>query len=551
MGRGRKRPPGVPGGAEPGSPGEPGGVRPGTPGGGGSGSGPRRFTEAEQRAFLEELEGSGESVQAFARRIGVTVWTVYWWRKAARRLSAAKAPAGSGSAALEARPGKQAKRPAAGERRVPSYGPDARREAVEAYRKSGLSQQDFGKLWGVSAASIGKWSRAYETGGPKALEEKARGRPKGSGGMFPRLPQAVREAIVATKRRFPTFGLRKVRDFLLRFQGIRVSAGGVRSTLVAASGAASGEGGDPLVGPSKPSRPVRKRKPMVRRFERARAGQLWQTDITSFVLARHHVRVYLVAFIDDHSRYVVSFGLHTHQKNEMVQEALLEGIEKFGKPEEVLSDQGPQYFSWRGKSSFRRLLDRKGIKHVVARSRQSRPMTVGKCGRVVETVKVEFWERCQPQDLSEAGERMGHCVASSIGFGRAGASAGWSRADRVLRGLGAPAADDRGGSHEARACARAGRAAADAGLPLRADRGPAGVAARGEGEARDPDAGRSPEGDGAVGARSLRGPRMCSGTEGEDDPWERRQRTTPYRRRRARWRRQGRRSFRSPRRSRR
>ena len=96
MGRGRKRPPGVPGGAEPGSPGEPGGVRPGTPGGGGSGSGPRRFTEAEQRAFLEELEGSGESVQAFARRIGVTVWTVYWWRKAARRLSAAKAPRGAG-----------------------------------------------------------------------------------------------------------------------------------------------------------------------------------------------------------------------------------------------------------------------------------------------------------------------------------------------------------------------------------------------------------------------------------------------------------------------
>lgn len=390
MGRGRKRPPG-------------------TPGGGGSGSGPRRFTEAEQRAFLEELEGSGESVQTFARRIGVTVWTVYWWRKAARRLSAAKARAGSGSAALEARPGKQAKRPAAGERRVPSYGPDARREAVEAYRKSGLSQQDFGKLWGVSAASIGKWSRAYETGGPKALEEKARGRPKGSGGMFPRLPQAVREAIVATKRRFPTFGLRKVRDFLLRFQGIRVSAGGVRSTLVAASGAASGEGGDPLVGPSKPSRPVRKRKPMVRRFERARAGQLWQTDITSFVLARHHVRVYLVAFIDDHSRYVVSFGLHTHQKNEMVQEALLEGIEKFGKPEEVLSDQGPQYFSWRGKSSFRRLLDRKGIKHVVARSHH--PMTVGKCERFWETVKVEFWERCQPQDLSEARERIGHFIA--------------------------------------------------------------------------------------------------------------------------------------------
>ena len=132
MGRGRKRPPGVPGGAEPGSPGEPGGVRPGTPGGGGSGSGPRRFTEAEQRAFLEELEGSGESVQAFARRIGVTVWTVSGGGR--RRAGCPPRRPRRGAGPLPWKRGRGSRRsgqrPASG-RRVPSYGPDARREAVE------------------------------------------------------------------------------------------------------------------------------------------------------------------------------------------------------------------------------------------------------------------------------------------------------------------------------------------------------------------------------------------------------------------------------------
>jgi hypothetical protein len=42
-------------------------------------------------------------------------------------------------------------------------------------------------------------------------------------------------------------------------------------------------------------------------------------------------------------------------------EALLEGVQRFGKPEEVLTDQGRQYFTWRGKGEFQKLLDREGI----------------------------------------------------------------------------------------------------------------------------------------------------------------------------------------------
>ena len=41
-----------------------------------------------------------------------------------------------------------------------------------------------------------------------------------------------------------------------------------------------------------------------------------------------------------------------------IHEALAEGISKYGRPKEVLTDQGRQYFAWRGKSEFQRLLER-------------------------------------------------------------------------------------------------------------------------------------------------------------------------------------------------
>jgi len=271
------------------------------------------------------------------------------------------------------------------------YPVDQRRQAVEAFHKSSMNIEDFSRVWGVGSHSLRKWLKRYEKDGPKGLERqngKQLGRPRRSG---------MRQEIAEVLGKHPDFGLRKVRDFLARFHGVRVSAGSVRNTLQ--------EKGLSTI-PHR--RKYRKRQP-PRRFERARAGELWQTDITSFVLTRHSQRVYLTVFLDDYSRYVVSWGLYLHQKQDIVIETLLSGIERFGKPKEVLTDQGRQYFAWRGKSDFQKLLIREGIQHVVARTHH--PQTVGKTERFWATVGEEFWERIQPQELTEAKERFGHFVA--------------------------------------------------------------------------------------------------------------------------------------------
>ena len=50
-------------------------------------------------------------------------------------------------------------------------------------------------------------------------------------------------------------------------------------------------------------------------------------------------KVYLVGFMDDYSRYVVSWAMAHHQKSSLVIEALERGIAEYGQPQEVLTDQ--------------------------------------------------------------------------------------------------------------------------------------------------------------------------------------------------------------------
>src|SRR6185369_598758 len=95
------------------------------------------------------------------------------------------------------------------------YQPDQRRQAVEAFYKSGMNIGDFARVWGVGEVSLREWVKRYEQDGPKGLERKQytrAGRPRRAG---------MREEIAEVQRKYPDFGLRKVRDFLARFHGVR------------------------------------------------------------------------------------------------------------------------------------------------------------------------------------------------------------------------------------------------------------------------------------------------------------------------------------------
>ncbi len=89
----------------------------------------------------------------------------------------------------------------------------------------------------------------------------------------------------------------------------------------------------------------------------------------TFILKRQNRRVYLVAFMDDHSRFIVGYGLHASQSSALVLKVLRAALTGFGTPEEIITDNGSQYLTWRGKSAFTRELAKRGIKQIVAHRR--------------------------------------------------------------------------------------------------------------------------------------------------------------------------------------
>jgi transposase InsO family protein len=331
------------------------------------------YTPKDRARILKEWKRSDVGVMQFCKQQGIAYDTLRGWIKKNEEGQ----PLESSS------------------RRGPND-PQARIQAVEAFEKSGLTVRDFAKTWGVGPSSLARWAKIYREQGPKGLQRpslvegaKKRG-PKG-------IPRALKEEIADVKRKNPNFGLRQVRGFLNRFRGVDANEGTINRTIKEEN----------LVVP-----PVRRRRRRsankVRRFEMERPMQLWQTDITSFSLTKHQIKCYLTVFLDDRSRFIVGWNVGLKQSREFVVEALLSGIQRFGRPETVLSDQGPQYFSWKGKSKFQKLLKQHGIHHSVARSHH--PQTVGKCERFWKTMKDELWERTAPTDLDDARTRMAHFI---------------------------------------------------------------------------------------------------------------------------------------------
>src|SRR5262245_56481835 len=94
--------------------------------------------------------------------------------------------------------GTASKRPALGRRRG-QWTPETRREALEAFRRSGLTQAMFAKQWGVNAATFSGWVGRYGREGAKGLEPGA-GIAKDRRGRKPWLAEPVKQAVAAVKR---------------------------------------------------------------------------------------------------------------------------------------------------------------------------------------------------------------------------------------------------------------------------------------------------------------------------------------------------------------
>jgi transposase InsO family protein len=251
----------------------------------------------------------------------------------------------------------------------------------------GAAVTDVCRAFGVAYTTVMMWRKAYASGGYEALFPQRPGMKKADTSK----EDARRDAVLALKRAHPEYGTRRIRDVLMRFEAIGISETEVRRMLHES-------------GLLERAKPAPRPPPPERRFERAEPNQLWQSDIFTFLLRRHE-RIYLTAFMDDHSRFIVSHAMARQQKSALVMEALEKGFAKYGPPREMLTDNGRQYTTWRGTTEFEEELRRQGVRHI--KSRPQHPQTLGKIERFWKTLWDECLSRTVFADYEDCERRIG------------------------------------------------------------------------------------------------------------------------------------------------
>jgi transposase InsO family protein len=237
---------------------------------------------------------------------------------------------------------------------------------------------------GIGTSTLAVWLQAYRLVGEAGLE------PRHKPSRAPRLPAPITDKILELKQENPAYGVKRISQLLRRWFFLPASPETVRQRLHAAELMAD--------------RPPRKQRNLTRPrfFERATPNQMWQTDIFTFRLGGRYA--YLIAFMDDYSRFIVGADLFRSPTANAVIEVYRVAAGEFQPPKEMLADNGRQYTSWRGVSRFEAELKKDRVSHI--KSRPQHPMTLGKVERFWETIWQEFLSRAQFDSFDAARERI-------------------------------------------------------------------------------------------------------------------------------------------------
>jgi len=264
------------------------------------------------------------------------------------------------------------------------YPLEAKLKAVRLRLEEGFRLEDVCAEMGMAQSCLSRWARLYRQFGEAGLEAGA------AGPHATKLPEAITKKIVELKEQHPSFGIKRISQLLRRWFFLPASPETVRQHLHQAK----------LMPESTP--PKKRNVTRPRFFERATPNQMWQSDIFTFRLGGRYA--YLIAFLDDYSRFVVGADLFRSPTAQSVIEVYRVAAGEFQPPKEMLTDNGRQYTSWRGTSRFEAELKKDRVAHF--KSRPQHPMTLGKIERFWESLWQEFLCRAQFDSFDSARERI-------------------------------------------------------------------------------------------------------------------------------------------------
>jgi len=132
------------------------------------------------------------------------------------------------------------------------------------------------------------------------------------------------------------------------------------------------------------------RKLGYRHFQRKKPNDMWQIDIAGVETVGHLKEVYLIALLDDCSRFVVAAQYFKEQTATNVIKVVRDAVLAYGRPNQILADNGTQFKNILGDlaTKYSKLLESLGIKPIFASPYH--PQTKGKLERWFKTVKQMF-----------------------------------------------------------------------------------------------------------------------------------------------------------------
>lgn len=240
------------------------------------------------------------------------------------------------------------------------------------------SPEEAAAEYGVTTNSIARWRK----------EDARRGDEPAAHLVVVDDPQAQRHAeILRVWKEHPGYGPSQVRN-MLRRTGLKASVTTVREVMEEHGYVA----------------PRRKKKEHLGRYEAARPRELYHLDFVHFYV--HKQKQCLLFIQDDFSRFIVGWTLVAAEAADPVITAFERAVERYGRPEAVMSDRGSAFHSWRGLSRFQALLEEHEINFVLA----TEPQTNGKVEALNAAFQKEVLAHYELTDLTDAARTVARWV---------------------------------------------------------------------------------------------------------------------------------------------
>jgi transposase InsO family protein len=199
-------------------------------------------------------------------------------------------------------------------------------------------KKDIASKYGLSERSVGRYYAAYKQSGFDGLKPSPRQRTES------KLPDNYAEIVAAAIGLRKESAHRSVKDIItiLEMENL-VPAGALSRSTLQRHLQEAGFG-------AKQYKKYTTQGAAARRFQKQHRCIMWQGDIK---FGPHlpigpngkMTQIYLVAWIDDFSRFIMSAKFYDNQRVEVIEDSLRDAVMKYGVPESVYIDNGKQYRS--------------------------------------------------------------------------------------------------------------------------------------------------------------------------------------------------------------